>query len=132
MHFRPALLGACALFLVTGTARAESSDWFGRDKMQHLGVSLLVSAGGYGLGSSITDSRAAGFAFGGLLALTLGGAKELYDLVGEGDPDWRDFVWDLVGATIGLLIAWAIDRCLSRRGRSSSSRPAAAFARSPP
>ena len=111
---------------------AERSEWFGRDKMQHFALSALVSAGGFGLGASLFDSSAAGLSIGGLLALAAGGGKELYDLAGHGDPDWRDFLWDIIGTTIGLLIAWSIERCLTERRRTARRRTAVAFARSPP
>ena len=29
-----------------------------------------------------------------------------------GDPSWRDFTWDVVGTTTGVLVGWLIDRYL--------------------
>ena len=33
----------------------------------------------------------------------------LIDATGSGDPSWKDFTWDVIGAAVGLAIAWGID-----------------------
>jgi putative lipoprotein len=101
-------------------ARAADPDpWFGRDKALHFGASALLAAGGYGATALSTDDRRVRLAVGGGFALSLGIAKELWDLSGHGDASWRDLTWDAVGTATGLAVAaavdWTIQRLLARR-----------------
>jgi putative lipoprotein len=105
---------ACALsFAVVPRARADELDpWFARDKALHFGACFTLSTGGYAGASLVTDKTPARAATGAGLALTAGIAKEVYDRYAGGDPSWRDFTWDVVGTTTGVLVAWLVDRYL--------------------
>lgn len=104
-----ALVAALAM---PGAPRAQSrDDWFGPDKALHFAASVNLSLTGYAAGMRLTDDR--GWRLATSLGLSLGAGitKEIVDL-GAGDPSWRDLTWDLVGAAVGALTAWAIDRAL--------------------
>jgi putative lipoprotein len=109
-------LAAALLTSRPGAARAQEDrdPWFGHDKALHFGVSVLLASGGYGATSLVTDDRRVRLAVGGGFALSLGVAKELWDLEGHGDPSWRDLTWDVVGTVTGLAFAAAIDWTISR------------------
>lgn len=101
-------------------ARADAADpWLGRDKMLHAGLSAAIAAGGYALSVPLVEPRPARAACGVGLSLTLGAAKELYDLAGHGTPSARDFTWDVLGALTGAgvaaLIDFTVDRIRARR-----------------
>lgn len=101
------------LALLWPARQVRADDWFGPDKALHYGISVGLSAGGYAAGLALFDSREPRLALGFGLAVTAGAGKELYDLAGHGDPSWRDFTWDLLGAATGALLAWTIDILLS-------------------
>lgn len=108
---------AAALLVVslaaTPPTRAQSmDDWLGPDKALHFSVSAALAGGAYGVTSVFTERTAVRLGVGAGFALTLGIAKELYDATGAGDPSWRDLTWDLLGAGVGVLTAWLIDRAV--------------------
>lgn len=114
---RPA---ACALSLalvITCAHPARADEWWGRDKALHFGFSAAIAAGGYGLSAPFFEARYPPLLLGAGLSLAAGAAKELADLAGAGDPSWKDFTWDVLGAASGLLLAWSLD--LAIRGVSS-------------
>jgi putative lipoprotein len=119
-------LAAALLTSRSGVARAQEDrdPWFGRDKALHFGASVTLAAGGYAATSLVTDDRRIRLAVGGGFALSLGVAKELWDLQGHGDPSWRDLTWDVVGTVTGLAVATAIDWALTRLqpGRTAIAR----------
>lgn len=93
---------------------AEADPWFGRDKALHFGVSALLARSG-------TDSAAwlpvlerpwQRAAVGGGLALSVGVAKELWDLSGRGDPSLKDLTWDVLGVATGVAVALVVDQWL--------------------
>jgi len=101
-----------ALLLVSGRAAARDSaaqfkdPWLGRDKASHLALSLSIVGFGYHLarlegGADRGRARAASFG----LSLTAGLAKELRDRRRPGGRfSYKDLVFDLAGAGLGLLI----------------------------
>ena len=89
-------------------ARADD-DWLGRDKALHFAVAMGLASGAYGVSAIKLEPMWQRAAVGAGFALTLGAAKELYDLGGRGDPSWKDFTWDVIGTASGLLIAWGLD-----------------------
>jgi len=102
-----------ALPLISGTvsrpARAEPDPWLGRDKALHFAVAAGIAGAGYGVTTAFARDRWKAFAVGGGAALAAGALKEGYDATGPGDPSWKDFAWDVLGAAVGLAIAWGID-----------------------
>jgi putative lipoprotein len=116
--FLSALLSA---LLVTGAspppaAAAGADPWFGPDKLEHFEAAGVLAAGGYAGASLATDDwrlrATAGFGLG----VAAGAAKELWDLDGHGDPSWRDFTWDVVGAVAGVVLARTFDWLIHRYG----------------
>ncbi len=75
-------------------------------------MSAGIAGAGYGATTALTDERWKAFAVGGGAALVIGALKEGYDATGHGDPSWKDFAWDAMGAAVGLAIAWGIDAAL--------------------
>jgi putative lipoprotein len=110
---------ATAMLVAPGARAADPDPWFGRDKALHFGASALLASGGYGATALVTDDRRARLVVGGSFALSLGVAKELWDLSGHGDASWRDLTWDAVGTVTGLAVAaavdWTIERLAARR-----------------
>jgi putative lipoprotein len=106
----PALAAFAVVVATAGRARAADPDpFFGPDKALHFAVSAAVAGAGYGATTALTDDRWKAFAVGGGAALALGALKEAYDATGRGDPSWKDFAWDAIGAAVGLAVAWGID-----------------------
>ena len=101
------------LTVVTGAspaaAQSSADPWIGHDKALHAAVSAGLSAGGYGLFGLFSERPIPRVLVGAGFSLGIGAAKELWDLAGHGQPSWRDFTWDAIGATTGLLVALAID-----------------------
>jgi putative lipoprotein len=113
---RAVALSLCALFLSLQSlpARAQDDDpWLGHDKMLHFGVSSALGAGGYGGAALLVKPRWQRALIGGALALSVGGAKELWDLAAHGDPSWRDFTWDVAGSAVGVGVGYLIDLTVS-------------------
>ncbi|HVW30858.1 MAG TPA: hypothetical protein VHC69_36120 [Polyangiaceae bacterium] len=105
---------AAAVTLAPRAARAADPDpWLGPDKALHFGVSVGLSAGGYGVSALVLHERWQRAVAGAGFSLTLGAGKELYDLSGHGDPSWKDFTWDVVGTAVGVGIALLVDVAVS-------------------
>ena len=105
------LLLVLTLFFLASPSQAD--EWTGTDKTIHFGVSAAFSATGYAVSAPLFDNRWAPLLIGTGVSIGLGATKELYDLSGRGDPSWKDFTWDVLGAVTGALLAWSID-CLVR------------------
>jgi putative lipoprotein len=116
-------LTAASLLSAPTIARAQSDPdpWWGRDKALHFTVAGAIAGIGYGVGTEIFDHRWQCAVFGGGLAVGAGAAKELLDMTGAGDPSWKDFTWDVIGAAVGLGVAIAIDALVRPRDASSGS-----------
>ena len=123
-----AMLSIATTILSTSAAvRAQSTDpdpWWGRDKALHFTVAGAIAGFGYGIGTLGFDARWKCAVFGGGLAITAGAGKELFDMTGYGDPSWKDFTWDVIGAAVGLGVAIAVDALVRPRDASSSSTSA--------
>jgi len=120
------LMGVLAAALVSTTAHAADPDpWFGPDKALHFGISVGLSAGGYGVSSLFLPKPYERAIAGGTFSLALGAGKELYDLSGHGDPSWKDFTWDVAGTAVGLGIALLVDALVSSSSSDSKRTTAA-------
>src|SRR5688572_32720087 len=109
---RHAVLASVVVIASSASVRAAEPDpdpWIGRDKALHFVVSASIAGAGYGVTTAFANDRWKAFAIGGAAALAAGALKEGYDATGRGDPSWKDFGWDVVGAVVGLAIAWGID-----------------------
>jgi putative lipoprotein len=109
MRSRSAIL---LLLLLAGPARAD--EWLGKDKILHFTISAGIGGAGYGLGALVTPEPVVRLGSGFVLALGAGLAKEMHDRSSGGDPSLRDVAWDAVGAATGVLVAWLVDRLVSR------------------
>jgi hypothetical protein len=69
------------------------------------------------------DARWKALVIGGGVTLAVGAAKEAVDATGAfgGDPSWKDFAWDAIGAIAGLAFAWGVDLLI---GGVSPAHPA--------
>lgn len=100
------------LFVGTGVSKGHAQEvdpWWGRDKAAHVTVSVGLSALTYGLVRSQTDRRELAAASGLGVSILAGAAKEALDLAGVGNPSWRDFAWDAIGAALGVLVSLGVD-----------------------
>jgi putative lipoprotein len=118
------------VFGAPAAPRADDPDpWVSRDKAFHFDVSAGIAAAGYGASAAwLVDARWKSLAIGGGLALVAGAGKELVDATGVfgGDPSWKDFAWDAIGAVAGLALAWSVDLAL---GGVNAEHPALAAPR---
>jgi uncharacterized protein YfiM (DUF2279 family) len=115
---------ALVFVLVTGTARAQHREgWFGADKALHVSASALVAGGGYALGAWAFEARGPRVLLGMGLGLAAGVGKEVVDLVGFGDPSWRDLVWDVFGVGVGIAVAYLVDLALSPSSPARGAEP---------
>jgi len=105
----PATLAALFVAMNSSAARADDDPFWGRDKALHFAVAGTISGTGYGVTTALSADRWKAFAIGGALAVGAGALKEGLDAAGLGDPSWKDFAWDVIGAACGLGVAWAID-----------------------
>jgi len=104
-----------AVFLVTlfsGCAgiNHRSDPWFGVDKVYHFCGGAVIGGGTTAIaehnGWSEGDARY--LAFG--VTLSLGAAKETYDLaIKKTGWSWKDLVWTAAGTLAGNLIATSLD-----------------------
>ncbi len=111
-------------------AHASGDDPFwGPDKALHFGVAGAIAGVGYGVTTAATPDRWKAFAIGGAAAVGAGALKEGLDATGLGDPSWKDFAWDVIGAACGLGVAWALDVAVhgGHVPAWSASAPAAVF-----
>ena len=106
---RPFALVLTIALALGAPVHADDDPWLAPDKGLHLGLSAGLAAAGYGLGALELDERYQALLLGGGLALLAGAWKELIDVRGAGDPSWKDFTWDVVGAVAGAVVAWALD-----------------------
>lgn len=96
-------------------AGAAEDSWTGTDKALHFGISTALAAGSYGLGVALwpePDERWKAALLSTGVTLGAGGAKELADLAGLGNPSWKDFTWDVIGLAVGLGLAFTFDLAL--------------------
>jgi putative lipoprotein len=126
--FTVALVGAFASIATNARAAGEDPFW-GRDKALHFAFAGAIAGAGYGVTTAATPDRWKAFAVGGAAAVGAGALKEGLDAAGLGDPSWKDFAWDVIGAACGLGVAWALD--VAVHGGTvpawSASTPAAVF-----
>ena len=112
------LLATLAL-AIPGPARADDDPWIARDKALHFDASAGMAAMSYAVSAGwIVDARWKALALAGGVTLAVGAGKELVDAthVFGGDPSWKDFTWDAIGAVAGLAIAWGMDLLLGGAG----------------
>ena len=133
--FKPGAISALALGLaVAPPAHAADDDpWIARDKAFHFDVSAGVAAATYAVSAAwLVDARWKALAIGGGVTLALGPRKEALDAtrIFGGDPSWKDFAWDVIGAMAGLALAWGVDLLVGGVDRAhpvlGSPRPEAA------
>ncbi len=112
---------ALVLALLCVPARARADDWLGPDKKLHFAAAGGIAVAGYGGAALVFDHRWERAAIGGGLAIAAGAAKEGWDATGRGDPSIKDFTWDVIGAAVGVAVAWGVDWVI---GRLRHPRPA--------
>jgi putative lipoprotein len=118
------IFAALIVLLASPKEASAEDEWFGADKVLHFGVSAALSGGGYALASLAFDRKWERATTGAVFSLTLGAAKEFYDLAGHGDASWKDFTWDVAGTALGTGIALLIDAAVSGGNRvEPANRP---------
>jgi putative lipoprotein len=123
---------ALAVAVVTTSTPARAADkdpFWGPDKALHFAVAGAIAGVGYGITTAATPDRWKAFAVGGAAAVGAGALKEGLDATGMGDPSWKDFAWDVIGAACGLGVAWVVDVAVhgGRVPALSASAPTAVF-----
>lgn len=109
------LASLAALLLLAAPSDAPVRDrWLGPDKALHVAASFAIGGSVYLVAANDLDVRKprdrALIALG--VTLGIGAGKELvWDLaLHNGDPSWKDFTADVVGATLSVGICFLIDR----------------------
>ena len=120
------LAGLALIAQIFAATPARADDWLGRDKALHFSFSVVLGGAGYGGSALFLEKPWARALAGAGFSLTLGGAKELYDIK-HGDPSWKDFTWDAAGTAVGLGVGYLVDLAIRRRRRSDRHRPALAL-----
>lgn len=96
----------------SGTEALTAEPWWGTDKALHFAAGAGVAMLGYGLGIWGFDDRLGAAGLGTGLAVGLGATKEGLDAAGLGQPSWKDFTWDVVGAVVGIGLSLTFDAAL--------------------
>jgi putative lipoprotein len=105
----PLLVGTSLAVWLNAAPASAADDWWGEDKLLHFGVSMLLASGGYAASSFVLEEPWQRALAGGALSLSLGIAKESFDLAGHGDPSWKDLTWDGAGTLVGVGFCFSLD-----------------------
>jgi uncharacterized protein YfiM (DUF2279 family) len=123
----PLLVGTSLAVWLNAAPASAADDWWGEDKLLHFGVSMLLASGGYAASSFVLEEPWQRALAGGAFSLSLGIAKESFDLAGHGDPSWKDLTWDGAGtlvAEVSVTVARQSRNCrlteCNQRGTPSS------------
>lgn len=95
--------------LLTTDARADDDPWLAHDKFLHATVSGTLANLGYAGATQLFESRGAALLAAAGFTIAVGATKETIDLVGAGDPSWKDFTWDVIGTAVGVVLAFSMD-----------------------
>ena len=107
---QPTMRRALAIVAIAATATAHASgDWVSEDKALHFGVSATLAAFSYGAAASLDATPLEKALWGAGVPLAVGAAKEGFDALGAGTPDWSDMGWNALGAATGLVLSWGIE-----------------------
>lgn len=91
--------------MLSGCSHMANDAWTGQDKAQHFIASAMLAAAGneYALHQNLSHDRSAAYGF--MFSVGLGVGKELWDSRPSGSGwSWKDFAWDIVGATTGYAV----------------------------
>ena len=101
-----------ASLLLTGCSHMANDAWSGQDKAQHFLASAMLSAAGNEYAQHQGYSRDRSAAIGLMFSVSLGASKELWDSRPAGSGwSWKDFAWDVAGATTGYAVwQWLISK----------------------
>ena len=92
-----------------------NDSWSGQDKAQHFIASAMLSAAGNEYSQHQGMSRDRSATFGLMFSVGLGASKELWDSRPEGSGwSWKDFTWDVAGATTGYTV-WQLHQRNQKR-----------------
>lgn len=90
------------VFLLAGCSHTANDQWSGQDKAQHFIASAILTAAGSEVAQRQGASSVRSANIGLLFSISLGAGKELWDSRSAGTGwSWKDFVWDIAGATTG-------------------------------
>ncbi|MFP2240077.1 YfiM family lipoprotein [Pseudescherichia vulneris] len=90
---------------LSGCSHTANDAWTGQDKAQHFLASAILSAAGneYAQYQGYNQDRSA--AYGMMFSISLGAGKEWWDSRPSGSGwSWKDFAWDIAGATTGYAV----------------------------
>ena len=110
---KPTLLFIIIALLFTSgcaTTGQHNDDWFGEDKAAHFFVSCVVAGAAAAASKDRGMDDGESFAFAMGITISMGGAKEAYDLyIKKTYWSWKDMTWDLLGALAGYSLVEAAD-----------------------
>lgn len=96
------LLGA---LLLSGCAHTANDSWSGQDKAQHFLSSAMLAGVGNEFAQHQGISRDRSASYGVMFSLSAGAMKEFWDSRPQGSGwSWKDFAWDVAGATTGYAV----------------------------
>lgn len=119
------VLAALGAVCTHSSPALADDEWLSVDKAKHFTASALIAGAGYGISAPFFQhTRVPPFLIGAGAGVLAGVGKELYDATGRGDPSAKDLVWDGLGVTAGLAVAFAVDLLI--RGWSIAPKEASA------
>jgi len=88
-----------------------SSPWLQTDKVKHFAVSAVITFSSYYIyREEFNNTESGSYYFSGGFTISLGALKEFYDYKHPENhhAEWRDFIADAAGVSLGLILAYTI------------------------
>lgn len=98
-----------SVFFLSGCSHMANDNWSGQDKAQHFLASAMLSAAGNEYAQHQGYSRDRSAAIGLMFSVGLGASKSCGIAAPQGGWSWKDFAWDVAGATTGYAV-WQMAR----------------------
>lgn len=86
-----------------------NDSWSGQDKAQHFIASAMLSAAGNEYSQHQGMSRDRSAMFGLMFSVSLGASKSFGIAALRSGWSWKDFAWDIAGASTGYTV-WQLTR----------------------
>ena len=89
-----------SVLLLSGCSHMANDSWSGQDKAQH-----FIASAGNEYAQHQGNSRDRSAVIGLMFSVSLGASKELWDSRPAGSGwSWKDFAWDVAGASTGYAV----------------------------
>ncbi|MBC8277518.1 MAG: hypothetical protein H8E46_04755 [FCB group bacterium] len=99
------------VFLSSADNSKNPNSWFRADKVKHFALSAVITYGSYYIyREEFNNTESGSYYFSGGFTISLGALKEYYDYKRPENhyAEWRDFIADAAGVSLGLILAYTI------------------------